>query len=142
MPFASVGFGGRTHRGHIGGSNHYGESVPVTVYVDPVDPSRSTVPGEPPQSGPAYWTTIVALAGGPDRRYISWGRRRAVVQSYRLPNVQLSMNSDDFSSAPAATYVLTAATLSSRVSTHIPWQPLVLARSERARTRAVPIPRR
>lgn len=79
-------FGGRTHTGHIGGSHYYEESAAVTVYVDPADPSRSTLLGEQPQSGPAYWTTIAGVTGGliatvaGPASSMQWRRRRRVLQ--------------------------------------------------------------
>jgi hypothetical protein len=52
---------GVEHEVHIGGSNAYEIGDQVTVYVDPDDPGSATLPGEQPQSGPAYVLTMVIV---------------------------------------------------------------------------------
>lgn len=52
---------GIDHEVKIGGSNAYDIGDQVTVYVDPDDPGSATLPGEQPQSGPAYVLTMVIV---------------------------------------------------------------------------------
>lgn len=48
----------------IYGSNAYDVGEAVDVFVDPADPTNSTVPGEQPQSVLAYWITIIGITAG------------------------------------------------------------------------------
>lgn len=54
---------GREHIGLISGiAQSYDAGQRVSVYVDPEDPNRSTLPGEQPQSAPARLVTIASFS--------------------------------------------------------------------------------
>jgi len=80
-------FRGREFAGHIGASEFYEVGGGVDVYVDPQQPSRSTLPDEQPQSGLTFWVTIFAIvlgfsglgAGGWSLHL--WRRRRRVLRT-------------------------------------------------------------
>lgn len=80
-------FGGRAYGGHIGASEFYEVGDEVDVYVDPSQPSRSTLPEEQPQSGWAYWVTIFGIVlgfsgvGAGGWSLYLWRRRRRVLRS-------------------------------------------------------------
>lgn len=56
-------FDGMDFEGEIFGSNSYEPGDSVTVFVDPTEPSRATLPDEQPQSGPAYVLTLIVVTG-------------------------------------------------------------------------------
>lgn len=80
-------FGGREYGGHIGASEFYEIGDGVDVYVDPRQPSRSTLPDEQPQSGWAYWVSIVGVVlgfsgvGAGGWSLYLWRRRRRVLRT-------------------------------------------------------------
>lgn len=80
-------FGGREYAGHIGASEFYELGERVTVFVDPEQPGRSTLPDEQPQSGPVYWVTIFAVVlgfagvGAGGWSLYLWRRRRRILRT-------------------------------------------------------------
>jgi hypothetical protein len=80
-------FEGQEFSGHIGASEFYEVGDVVTVFVDPDQPDRSTLPDEQPQSGVAYWVTIFAIVlgfaglGSGAWSLLQWRWRRRVLRA-------------------------------------------------------------